>query len=106
MVEVITMGLTDKLDAIGPIRFVRAEWWKQAPRFVLLRYELGDKDAPRGIRMDLDKQVLLDSVGDERLDMLLDSQREKIWLAITGDPQSSIMRSIHSNSQFSTAVMS
>jgi hypothetical protein len=104
MVEVIWMGLTDKLDTIGPIRFVGAEWWKEAPRFVLLRYEQDGNGVPCGIRMDLDKRVLLDSVGDDRLDMLINSQREKIWFAIAGDPKNAIMRSIHSNSQISAFI--
>jgi hypothetical protein len=71
MVDVIWSDLTGKLNEIGPLRFLRAEWWKEAPRFVLLRYTLHGKEIPNGIRMDLDKQVILDSVGDEQLDARL-----------------------------------
>jgi len=95
MVDVIWSDLTGKLNEIGPLRFLRAEWWKEAPRFVLLRYTLHGKEIPNGIRMDLDKQVILDSVGDEQLDARLFSQRASIWQAITCDRQSTIMRSIH-----------
>ena len=43
MVTVAQADLQGKLDDIGPLHFVRVEWWKEAPRFALLRIAIEGK---------------------------------------------------------------
>lgn len=82
MVEVRCASLEGKLPEIGGVlRIERVEWWKEAPHFVLLRYSVGGRVADHGVRMDLDKKAILDSVGDAELDIALRKKRVDIWRA-------------------------
>jgi hypothetical protein len=44
----------------GPLYFIRAEWWDDRSRFVLVRYALEGKEQELGLRLDLDKKIFLD----------------------------------------------
>jgi hypothetical protein len=79
MVQVMPIDLTDAGIQVGALQFLRAEWWKEAPRFVLLRYAINGRTAPYGIRMDIDKRAILDSVGDPDLDSRIRGCRLEIW---------------------------
>jgi len=64
-VEVFTANLRGKLKDVGPVKFTLAEWWDTAPRTVLLRYSVDGHDSPKGLRLDLDKAAILDSLEDD-----------------------------------------
>jgi len=67
-IETRSVNLDGKALAFGPVHFVRAEWREQypAPHLVVLRYWIDGKgEAPLGIRLDLDKQAILDEIDDD-----------------------------------------
>jgi hypothetical protein len=66
MVTVSSADLTGKVRDIGQLHFVRAEWWKEASRFVVISISI--KGREHRLRLDLDKVVFLDRVGDPELD--------------------------------------
>ena len=68
MTEVMSANLEGEIENVGDLRFLRAEWWTPGSRFVVLRYALGHDEEPLGLRLDLDKEAILDSTGDARLD--------------------------------------
>ena len=64
-IETRSVNLDGKAPAFGPVHFVRAEWRGHypAPHLVVLRYSIdGKSEAPLGIRLDLDKQAILDEI--------------------------------------------
>lgn len=66
-IETRSVNLDGKALAFGPVHFVRAEWRGHypAPHLVVLRYTIDGKgEAPLGIRLDLDKQAILDEIDD------------------------------------------
>jgi hypothetical protein len=77
--SISTIDLTKELDAIGSLRFLRAEWWPESPRFALLRYTIDGVESRTGIRLDLDKRTILDSVGDSKLDFAIQQNILEIW---------------------------
>lgn len=82
MVEIVPIDLADAKMQIGSLYFVRAEWWRESPRFVLLRYAVNGYDVPLGIRLDMDKKAILDSVDDPALDAQIRNRRFEIWDAV------------------------
>ncbi len=83
MVEVIATDLRGKMEAFGPLAIVRAEWWKESPKFVLLRYEISGKEAAMGVRLDLDKKAILDDVGENKdLSSALRERASEIWSVV------------------------
>jgi hypothetical protein len=87
MVTVTSADLRGKLDNFGPVRFLRAEWWKEAPRFVLLRYAIRGQEQELGLRLDLDKQAILDSLDDDELDRMVSGHVREIWTVVVGERQ-------------------
>ena len=87
MVHVTSADLTGKLDNFGQLELVRAEWWDEAPRFVLLRYSLNGREQPSGVRLDLDKKAILDSVHNALLDDALRKRRVQIWNLVIAEQE-------------------
>ena len=88
MVDVMEHKLIGRALRINnQLRFTRAEWWEEAPQFVLLRFEVHGREAPAGVRLDIEKKVILDSVAHEaisrdlaaELDAAIKSQAKFIW---------------------------
>jgi hypothetical protein len=82
MVQIIPVELSDAGIHFGALRLTRAEWWEEAPRFVLLRFEDGIGMRPYGVRMDMDKKTFLDSLDDLPLDNQLRAKKDEIWRLI------------------------
>ena len=55
----------------GSIALRRIEWWRPTSRFVVVKYARHGEVQEFGKRLDLDKQVFLDSFDDESLDAKL-----------------------------------
>jgi hypothetical protein len=83
--EVHSANLQGKIEDIGPVRFIRAEWWDTAPRMVLLRYAIDSHEQNVGLRLDLDKKAILDTLEDDgvsdgiRLDRIIQDRLPNIW---------------------------
>jgi len=90
MVTVTSADLRGKLEDVGPVHFLRAEWWKESPRFVLLRFAIRGEEQGLGLRLDLDKQAILDSLDDDQLDRMLSEHAKKIWAVVAGERQRAI----------------
>ena len=61
--------LQGKLQDAGPVSLLRAEWQRDESRFLLIRYAWeGHPEEPWGLRLDLDKRVILDSLDDTKAD--------------------------------------
>jgi hypothetical protein len=78
--------LEGRIEDIGSLHFLRAEQQAEASRFVLIRYALDGQEQPLGIRLDLDKKALLDSVGDPELDKHIQAVVPTLWSIIANDP--------------------
>jgi hypothetical protein len=78
-VNVASADLSGKLDHFGQLQFLRVEWWDQTPRFALLRYAMNGHEEPNGLRLDLDKKVILDSVSNTFLDDAIRRRASEIW---------------------------
>jgi hypothetical protein len=52
------------VKALGAIHFLRAEWWREESRAVVLRYAMEGHERPLGLRLDMDKRVILDPLDD------------------------------------------
>lgn len=53
-----TISLNDRIESSMGVKFISAEWWDEASRFVVVRVSyLGDE---RTFRMDLFKRAFLD----------------------------------------------
>jgi hypothetical protein len=74
----------------GPLAFLRAEWWDDRSRFVLVRYSLEGKEHELGLRLDLDKKIFLDHFNDPYLDKFAQAMVRPIWEYIV------YKRSVHS----------
>lgn len=57
MSEIVSVDLRGKIPDAGKVHFLRAEWKVPQSRFVILRFSLGNKEQPLGLRLDLDKRV-------------------------------------------------
>jgi hypothetical protein len=75
MQDTKSITLEGKLEDIGTLHFLRAEWQRDISRFVLIRYSLNGDEQPFGLRLDLDKRVFLDSLDDPKVD---ESVQERI----------------------------
>jgi hypothetical protein len=82
MVQVAQADLDGKLDDIAHLHLLRVEWWDESPRFVLLRYSLNNREEPLGLRLDLDKKAVLDSVSNRYLDDEIRKSAETIWKVV------------------------
>jgi hypothetical protein len=89
MVQVVRADLVGKLDQIGQLQFLRVEWWGEAPRFALLRYSINDHEEALGIRLDLDKKAVLDSVANIFLDEAIRKNVDTIWKVVVAEQASS-----------------
>jgi hypothetical protein len=59
--DVMTFELAGKIPAGASIQLLRAEVPAiEDPRFALIRYSVGGAEPETGLRLDLDKQTLLD----------------------------------------------
>jgi hypothetical protein len=60
------------------INFLRAEWWGDLSRFVVIRYS--ERDGIEGsLRMDIDKRAFIDHIADPAKDEAVQSQALPIW---------------------------
>jgi hypothetical protein len=91
MVKVEYADLRGKLAAVGPVTFLRVEWWLQAPRFVLLKFSIEGEEQKQGIRMDIDKHAILDSVGNDSLDKELQNNAQKIWQVVAQEKAAKLL---------------
>jgi hypothetical protein len=82
MVQVVRVELIGLLPMVGQLEIVRAEWWKESPNFVLLRFAVNGFMRETGVRLDLDKRAILDSVDDPFLDNELQVRRFDIWKTV------------------------
>jgi hypothetical protein len=73
------MGSIDLKMEKGPLFFLRAEWWDDHSRFVLVRYALEGKEQEFGLRLDLDKKIFLDHLPDPKLDEIAQFLAKPIW---------------------------
>jgi hypothetical protein len=78
--------LEGKIEDIGPLHFLRAEWQDETSRFVLIRYAVNGQEQPFGLRLDLDKKALLDGVEDPELDKSVQAVAPTIWSIIANEP--------------------
>jgi hypothetical protein len=85
MPETKSIPLEGKIDDIGALHFLRAEWRRDKSRFVLIRYALDGREQPLGLRLDLDKRVLLDSVGDAEVDKSVHAATPMLWLLVANE---------------------
>jgi hypothetical protein len=76
-----TAKLNGKIKNIGPLNFVCVEWWGENTRFVLLRYSINDEINKLGLRLDLDKKVILDDLDDPELNRAVRGHMSDIWAA-------------------------
>jgi hypothetical protein len=89
--EAVTMASTKQIDLegklqnIGSVRIVRAEWQRDESRFVLLRYVVDGQLQPLGLRLDLDKRVILDSVGDPKVNDSIQALVPKILSIVNAE---------------------
>jgi hypothetical protein len=74
--------LEGKIQDIHSLHFLRAEWQHERSRFILIRYAKDGQEQPLGLRMDLDKKVLLDTVADPRLDTSVQELASTIWSVV------------------------
>ena len=63
------VNLQPKIESSGGLTFCKAEWWSDDPRFVVVTYSY--KNSEKWVRMDLDKQRLIDQQDDTHLDDLI-----------------------------------
>jgi hypothetical protein len=94
MVQIAQADLDGKLDDIGPLHFLRVEWWDGSPRFVLLRYSLNNRVEPLGLRLDLDKKAILDSVRNSYLDDGIRQRLETIWAVVVRE-RAKVIAGVH-----------
>src|SRR5262249_58310486 len=81
--EIKSIDLKDVVkEAVPWFSFLRAEWWDDSSRFVLIRYSLEGKEQELGLRLDLDKRIFLDHIDDPNLDKFVQSQVGDIWRAV------------------------
>lgn len=59
MSKIKKVSLKD-VEPLGPLRFIRAEWKNAASRCVLIQYTVHGEPRNLGLRLDLDKKVILD----------------------------------------------
>jgi hypothetical protein len=79
----------------GDISFLRAEWWDDSSRFVVVRYALKREEVKtRGFRLDLDKKVFLDHVSDPKLDKEVQDRVDKIWHIVVAERFSPVASAI------------
>jgi hypothetical protein len=82
MVQVAFADLVGKLDDIGPLQFLRVEWWDESSKFAVIKYSINDREEGLGLRIDLDKKAILDKVQNTYIDQRIQASREKIWQAV------------------------
>ena len=76
-IEVVTFDLVGKIPEGASIQFLRAEVPAiEDPRFALIRYSVDGEEPETGLRLDLDKQTLLDHFEEG-------SQQERFLLGAT-----------------------
>lgn len=82
-----SVRLEGKLDDVGALHFLRAEWWRDDSRCLLIRYAWRKTERPLALRIDLDKRVFLDKVNDPNVDDSIQALIPKI-LSIVADERS------------------
>lgn len=50
----------------GTFSFLRAESWREASRFMLIRVAKNGVEATQGVRLDIDKRAILDDLGNAK----------------------------------------
>jgi len=82
MADIKTIDLKYITQAAPWLSFLRAEWWDDSSRFVLIRYSLEGKEQELGLRLDLDKKIFLDHMDDPKLDTIVQHEAENIWRVV------------------------
>jgi hypothetical protein len=67
--------------ADGRLRFLAADWDDHSP-FMWLTYAIDHKRVEQGLRLDVDKKVIIDETGNPELDRFIRDNAEKIWDAV------------------------
>ena len=83
MSETKSITLEGKLEDVGALHFLRVEWQRDGSRFVLIRCSLDGDEQPLGLRLDLDKRVFLDSLGNPEVDTSVQERIPKILSIIS-----------------------
>jgi hypothetical protein len=83
--EISSVNLRGKIERIGPIQFVSAEWTEHAPQFVLLRYELSGRAQKFGVRLDLDKRMVMEDLEDPELNKDIRKLSGSIWEVVVNE---------------------
>jgi hypothetical protein len=76
-----------RVEDVGTLHFLRAEWQRDKSRFVLIRYAVDGREQPLGLRLDLDKRIFLDSLDNTEMDASVRERIPKI-LSIIGAARS------------------
>ena len=76
-----------RVEDVGALHFLRAEWQREKSRFVLIRYAVDGHEQPLGLRLDLDKRIFLDSLDNPKVDASVQERIPKI-LSIIGAARS------------------
>lgn len=82
--DVKSVDLKGKFPPFGAYELLRAEWKVKDTTFVLIRYAKDGVEQKLGVRMDLDKQAILDDFEDPacEADHQLKESADKIWTTI------------------------
>jgi hypothetical protein len=83
--RIASVKLEGAVEDAGRIHLLRAEWWTPGSRFVLIRYAVDGKEPDLGLRMDMDKRSIMDSLGDDDLDRAVRDRIPQIWELVVGD---------------------
>jgi hypothetical protein len=82
------VNLQPKIELSGDLKFFKAEWWVNDPRFAIVTYSYKNSDE-KWVRMDLDKRRFIDQQDDTHLDELIKMQTDCIWKIIIDELESS-----------------
>jgi hypothetical protein len=84
---IVSVDLTETVQALGPLRLIRAEWWTETPHFVLLQYALHGEQQDDYLRLDLDKRSIIDEINDRDLKETLQHTSGDIWAIVVGEQE-------------------
>ena len=82
--NISSVDIRGKIEPINHVNFIRVEWTYAAPHFALLRYEIAGKEQDFGVRMDMDKRMLMEDLEDPALNRTLRERSPDIWRVVVG----------------------
>jgi hypothetical protein len=83
--EIQSASLRGKIAPVGPVVFVTAEWTDDVPQFVLLKYELRGEPQEYGVRMDVDKRMLMEDLEEPELNARIRERSAEIWSIVVNE---------------------